>query len=312
MKFRRLSFVFIPALIILSGCVKILNEDLTSKEKRLVLNAAVGSDSVFTVNLSHTFNIFADESANNLPFIDGATVKLYENGNFIVKLENTGNGYYRYDGFFPVMGKEYTVTASYGGYKTIEAKTSIPQKVPIASFDTTTVTQSYDYGNQIIANIKYNDPPGVQNFYMLSCYVKNKSPEGEYVWYKNDLWVSETSKLLFDNDNGDILWSDKYSDGKEVTLDIGFAFWYPEGRNTTETDTLKYIFQFKSITKEFYTYLKSLNVYYETGGADDPFVEPVVIYSNVDNGYGILGGYSQDTAGFTLINVYGDRKGGGK
>jgi hypothetical protein len=227
-------------------------------------------------------------------------------------MENTKNGYYRHEGFFPQKGNEYKITASYDGYNTVEAKTGIPDEVPIISFDTSSVITYYEYGSdmEIHANIKYKDPPDVKNFYLLDCRVRNKSPEGEYFWYDNGLWIPETSQMLFDNDYGDILWSDEYSDGKEVTLDVGFMNLYIDGRNITELDTSHFVFCFKSITQEYYTYLKSLNIYYETGGSDNPFIEPVVIYSNVNEGYGILGGYNQDTATFDFIYDNGMKKGG--
>ncbi len=279
-----------------------------------MLNAAVGSDSVFTVNLSHTFNIFDDESTDNLPFVNGATVKLYEDGNFLFDLTGTDNGYYRHEGFYPQKGKEYTVTATYKGYEKIEASTIIPSEVPIISFDTSATFDYYEYGYdlKVHAVIKYKDPPGVRNFYVLSCRAYGMMFEETYGWYNQDLWVPETSKMLFDNDYGDILWNDEYTDGKEVTLDVGFLYWYMDELSTNETDTTRFVFYFKNITEDYYTYLKSVNIYYETGGADNPFVEPVVIFSNVENGYGILGGYGEDTARFDFIYDIGWKKGGAK
>jgi hypothetical protein len=69
----------------------------------------------------------------------------------------------------------------------------------------------------------------------------------------------------------------------------------PERHTVFISRFISFDFFFKSINHDYYTYLKSLNMYYETGGSEDPFAEPVVIFSNIENGYGIFGSYSTDT-----------------
>ena len=116
-------FIILLLALSLTGCVKIITGDLEAKDPKLVLNSAISTDSAITVNLSRTFNIFDDESDKNLPFIDGAQVSFFENGNHLFDLENLGYGYYAKPGFYPETGKEYSVEASYSGFTSIESKT---------------------------------------------------------------------------------------------------------------------------------------------------------------------------------------------
>ncbi len=302
--------------IMLTGCVKILNDELKTKETKMVLNAAIAPDSVFTVNVSRTFNIFEDESADNLPFIDSANVLLYEDDQFLFQLQNTGYGFYKHPGFYPQIGKQYRVTVSHGAWHDIESIASIPPKVPIVSLDTSSVFNSDEYGNnetQYIGEITYNDPPGVANYYQLSCVLYNYYNDSlVYVDPQSAVWPTDDNERFFDSQSGSsLLWSDKLTDGKQVTFKFIFLYAYAYNKMARENkQTFKFEFHLKSITKNYFTYLKSLGVYWETGGSENPFSEPVVIYSNVDNGYGILGAYSSDTISVSYTVSTGGGEGG--
>jgi hypothetical protein len=118
--------------------------------------------------------------------------------------------------------------------------------------------------------------------------------------------------MLFDNSYGSLLWSDKYTDGKDI--EIRFVYYYSYNYKkgiVANSDFIRFTFFLQSINQDYYTYLKSLNMYYESGGSEDPFSEPVVIFSNIENGYGIFGAYDTDTV-TTKIAIGNNRKGSAK
>ena len=45
------------------------------------------------------------------------------------------------------------------------------------------------------------------------------------------------------------------------------------------------------INKDYYNYIRSLNTY--ENAADNPFAEPVNLYTNVNNGYGLFTTYAR-------------------
>ncbi len=315
MKKILLSGLLVTAMLF-SGCVKILNDELKTKEVKMVLNAAISPDSMFTVNVSKTISIFDDESSENLPFIDSAKVQLFENGNYLFDLQNIGAGYYVDLLFYPRAGKEYRVNVSYDKFKPIEGKTTIPVVTPILNFDTLSNKNTDEYGGQhiqLIGEITYQDTPDKSNYYQLSCKVSYLDANNNIYTYDQAIWPTEENDRFFDGyNNGSLLWSDKITNGKEVSFKFVYydTYEYQKKSNRAE-ESARFVFYFKSISKEYYTYLKSMDVYFETGGGDNPFSEPVVIYSNVENGYGIIGGYSQDTTSIKLV-FSSDGEGGGK
>jgi len=307
-------YIIVLALLPFFGCVKVLNEDLKAKETKLVLNALINPDSSLKINLSRTFNVFDDESSNNLPFVNHAKVSLYESNHYLFNLNSDGNGYYSKPDFFPLPHTQYQIKASVESYKNIEAQVVIPYKVPIISFDTSSLVFIDEYNQKFVQHkgeISYKDPEEENNYYQLICYIRAAyGPDGEKKWQEHSIYVEENSDILFDHSYGRLLWNDKYTNGREVKFRFNYFDVYTYKKQTQEQDTLQFVFSLQSVDKDYYIYLKTLSLYQETSGGNDPFMEPVVIHSNVEDGYGILAGFQQDTITSALIinQEYGGEK----
>jgi len=306
--------IFLLIWFSLAGCTKILNDDLKKKEPKLVVNSAITSDSLFSVNISRSFHVLENESSNNLPFLNNATVRVSENGNYLFDLENAENGNYAKQGFYPETGKEYKIEVSCKDFKSVVSKAIIPEKVPILDFDTsffhTSDEESGDFYYYYTGKLKYKDPPGIVNQYLLTGMMSYKTETGDTVWEKAWVWPVEDAELFTLPLHGEIFWDDKYTDGKEVTINFNFYnyyTYYPD-EDLPDADTVFFTFYLKTINTDYYRYLNSLEKYfYDTYEGTDPFTEPVVIYSNVKEGYGIFTGYASDTTHTKVLNY---RKGG--
>lgn len=79
--------------------------------------------------------------------------------------------------------------------------------------------------------------------------------------------------------------------------------YYTNYTNTlfTSSDTTKINMVILKISKEIYNLITSYQAYEETGGIYNPFMEPVNIYSNIDNGQGIVGGIAASKQIFTIF-----------
>jgi len=104
-----------------------------------------------------------------------------------------------------------------------------------------------------------------------------------------------------------IIFDDAVFNGKKHLLKI-----YSEDIRVAKSDLSKkdvpvYIY-FRSINKELYNYYLSMKKYNEV--QDNPFSEPVNVYSNIKNGYGIFGGSAMtlDSVVLKLDEVFGNKK----
>ncbi|MFT6867249.1 MAG: hypothetical protein ACJA08_002089 [Cyclobacteriaceae bacterium] len=55
-------------------------------------------------------------------------------------------------------------------------------------------------------------------------------------------------------------------------------------------DTIIYDFHIKKVSEEYYKYEQTSQLQFDIGG--DPFSQPVPVFNNIENGFGIFAGYN--------------------
>ena len=283
----------------ISSCTKILDEELTQPDPKLVVNGVINPDSSIKINLSKSVPIFANESSVHLPFVEAAAVKLFQDQQFLFNLQEDAQGYYSNPDFMPSLNHTYSIEVEKSGFTPVHAEAKIPLPVLITSFDTTLVLDNYEdyFDIHMECNLKYNDPPGITNYYRLECFYILSDEQGQEYVNRQYLYVDENDSYLFDKTDEYLLWNDVLTNGDEVNIKFNIYLDYFE----TDTTGITYVVMLNSVSEDFYKYDKTRSIYNESGGSDNPFSEPVVIYTNIENGRGIFGAYSSDTASFNYI-----------
>lgn len=298
-------FCILIAGIMISSCEKILDVDLPDSDRRIVINSIFNTDSVFEVNLSKSLHVLDN---NQMLFLPGASMKLYENDVFIDSLIYIENGNYTTDDFFPSAGKKYRLEVDYLGLNHASAENSIPDDIEILSVDTMSVKRNDE--NKIKCTLKFKDPSG-SNYYVLKAYryfrydnyeLGTTDSSFSYIYIDSDDPVIDTDGGLM----GEIIFTDELFNDKEYNLYLYISEWDVCNYDMSSDSAYVY-FQLRSVSPEYFYYTKSLNQYYNTHG--NPFSEPVQVYSNVKNGFGIFAGFSNSTrmmifSGYTSDDYY--------
>ncbi|MCF8369055.1 MAG: DUF4249 domain-containing protein [Bacteroidales bacterium] len=295
-------FLAILIALIVTSCVKELDDELPKPDPRLVVNGILNPDSSVRVNISRSFDIFQNENINNSPFISIATVKFYENSSFISELNYIEEGEYVLKGFFPDKNKTYKLTAEAEGFDAVDVEINIPETVLITGFDTLSRSDNDPYyeTTSLRGILHYTDPVEEDNYYMLECYVEYYDEFQDTLSYRQYIYVDDIDDYRYTNANGTLLWDDQFINGNETTVEFTFMEFgnYYEGNPNYETFTFKFLL--KSVNRDYFLYEKTRNLYLESGGSENPFSEPVIIYTNIHNGYGIFGAESASSVNFTL------------
>ena len=298
--------IFITLIVSLLSCRKVIDVKLPTKDGKIVINSFFNDKEQLTINISNSLHIL---DTMDIKFLDEAEVNVFENNAFKEKLTNIGYGNFIAKTFTPSKEFTYKVYAKYGDLKQAYSENIIPNPIKIISVDTSTVyvtgTNGMYQGNggggsypQYQLKIKFKDPENIRNYYSLKIYLKN-----QYYYYKNtsDTKYFDYSTVYFtSNDlvietfnNGEsALFSDDFLNGKEYNLLINI-----DKYNFSFTDN-HVLIELNSVSKDYYLYNKSYSLYQSVKG--DPFSEPVQVYNNIVNGYGIFAGYSSDTLGIDL------------
>ncbi len=273
---KYLYFVIIPIAFI--SCEKYIDMKIPDKGRKPVVNCMFYNDSVFTVQVFES-RFILDES--NYEPVNNAIVTIIENETTIDTLHYNYQGYYNKLNFTAQYGKNYKIAVTYNG-QTAESYGNIPAKQPITNIDTITIPSQN--GDLFRFDIKIDDPANETNYYLLKIAKLNVD------YYNNnmqDIWASSSDPSLAEQFHGTFIIKDNLFNGKTKTfpLDIDYNNLY-----SSNSDSIKFYISLYSISKDFYLYAVTSQAQSNNNGS--PFSEPIMVYNNIKNGYGIFAGAS--------------------
>jgi len=267
------------------SCEKeVTNIELPEAEPKLVVGCFLSPDNSYTsVTVSTSVPIFGQNNngSSSSSYIENATVVLSDGINSCQLVYD--NFFMRYEvnsSIFPIIsGKTYTLSVTASGYKNVFASCTVPQsKVATAS---ATINQNNSSGySSTSMKIKWTDIVGENNYYRTSIkYIGvdlnniTDTIYQQYISYNNPVFTDKN------NDGGELYSSFEY------LSNIGDNVYFS---SSTGNYTLKgYEIEIANIESNYYLYQKTLNSY----AGDNPFAEPSLIYSNIQNGLGVMGAY---------------------
>lgn len=281
------------------GCEKIIDIDIPDSERKIVVNGIISEDQTLAVNLSKSLTVLEPDA---FVYLNGADVNLFNGAVMIGRLVADTAGQYSLPGFKPLTGLTYRLTVDFPGLKSVEATTTVPEMVPITSWDTIMTVSEWGYKAYRL-KVVFNDPETVPNYYGLSVYVTYKEidyltmePTGQlitrlvYISSDSDVFLKDESH----NFGGKIFFDDLLFDGQAKTTEVGlydYMFYEP--------DTVQVEIHLEQLDPSYYKYVVSNEAY--QSAHSNPFAEPVQVYTNVSGGFGIFSSYSFASKSFTLI-----------
>ena len=295
-------FLFVSFFIISCDMETVIDLDIPPHESVLVLNGLLDTDTNAQVIVSHSVGAFS----NTVPsFINNASVLLYKDNQIITSLlpditnlvyvhytddnYNTDSlqMYYYKSDYIPEKDATYRVEVNHSDYTSISAETYIPDDIILYNIDVDTTSNEEKIG----FTFSFDDNANQQNYYQLRLY---GSCEKNYE--KDDEW-DRAYLVMMSNDPsfpGDIPWegytfigdevifTDDLFNGqsKTITLDVEAKFEY------ADCDTV--IIEFSTFSDDTYSYYNSLGNHSEKGELGIFGGEVIPVYSNVENGLGVL------------------------
>jgi hypothetical protein len=277
--------LFISLVLIISSCDKDITIDLPEESDKLVLNLLMNKDSVLIGRVT-----FSDQ-VNNPPQmsnIRNAVVNLYENGTFretLTSYDTFGLTFYR-GNTRPQAGATYRVTAAASGYTEVSGSDHIPDTVKISEMRMT-VAQLNTSKSKTTISIQLHDDAAIQNYYRIRIYQVSEWVNG------NGTRAQQKSLVLFETD--DTEWEVFGAKSREEFYTTDALFNGRSPRLTFRANTFgqfkKMIIEVSSLTYSSYNYLNSTYMALEKN--DDVLSEKVIVYNNIENGLGIVGGVAQ-------------------
>ncbi len=269
----------------ITSCEKTFDIPIPEESDKMVLNLIMNRDSAMMgrVTLSGRMN-----GPQHMREIFNATVNLYENGNFKETLTSYlvfGRPYYR-SKTIPKSGATYRVTAAAPGYSEVSGADHIPDTVKVGELKMT-VAQLNSWQAKTSVSVQLHDDPAVQNYYRIRLYSINE--------YVNGNGNAERQKIpeYFEVEEANLSIFNDATSSSFYTTDALFNGRSPRFvfRINTGSEIKKMLVEITSLTHDSYNYLNSVHMAREKN--DDGFSEKVIVFNNIQNGLGIVGGVAQ-------------------
>jgi hypothetical protein len=274
-KYNLIYGIFISVLFLNSGCESDANVTVPSTERKLVVGGFLSpEDNEHQISLTLSEPLFSSD-----PFFNTTTAN--------VTISSEGNAYqasYDVDAaafvfnnsqFNIASGKNYHLKIVAENGKTVEADmTTVSDTMPsIEEFKINVDTiysewASYEYRYNLKLNWK--DIAGEKNYYRLTA---NR--------LVNYLGTTDTTIEPIYEYNSFTLKDDIGKDGQSLSA----TFKYNDYSLTNETVGFEIVLM--KIDVNYYNYYKTLNNY----AGEDPFAEPVILFSNIQNGLGVFSSF---------------------
>lgn len=270
--------------IFASSCEKEVDISIPAHEPLIVVNALFKSGDSMNVHISTSGHI----SEPLLQGLGAATVILYS-GNNTNNLLPGKNGWYS-SAQKAIEGGSYKLEVTYDSYKQVIATDYVPHPVSFGLANYIPQESVDDWGHIFSSiDVLITDNAAQTNYYEIEvrpgAKIRSVPNSGYNAGTKSNSMIIKNEGYTGEIFTKSLVFSDALFNGKTIALKIGFAY----NNNVDHT-----IVSLRSVSENYYRFKKSLYRYEENSYADIwNTSNPVGLYSNIENGFGIFAGYSE-------------------
>lgn len=285
------------AVLFFAGCEKDAEVRVPAHESRLVINGEHAQNDLFGVRIGRSVGINETIPQNATEWFNVADARVLLKQNDIIAdtlKYNSVNRRYEGTKVRAAIGNTYTIVATAPGLGQAEGSSYLPALVEPSQALLRRKVRTDEYGAPVDeVTITFKDDPTTQNYYLI----RIKGARGEYVLCasSNDKDVERpvsgdpfnTNECLYGNR---LLLSDRNFNGSTKTILFNIISVELDEFIDSQGRRLKPTIELLHITPDYFRYLKSLAA--NDNAEDNPFAEPVNVFTNIKNGYGIFTTYA--------------------
>lgn len=237
-----------------------------------------------SIRISKSMSLFdtTDDAVSN------AEILLYSDNVLSDTLFFEQNGIYSSNNIFPKENVNYKLKVNSPGFNEISSESSLPYKIFPHNIEKKE-NVAYDNDGNLYSQlfVSFYDLPDYNNYYEIvlleSFNIEGATITIPLVVFSNDEVLLNEGDMNYYSTY--LPFSDELINGKEYELCLNY---YPPA-----VDNYKLIFHFRSVCEDYYLYKKTIIRHLNNQSSDiwDGLGEPVSMYSNVENGFGIFAGY---------------------
>lgn len=258
----------------LTACEERVNITLPYEGDKIVVNSLMQPDSVVYVRVTRSVpsNVYDDSGFEE---IGNAVVTMEQDGTVMSPLQQQvikGRTYFVTKEKVET-GKRYTVRASASGMTPVSANDTLP---PAPAAKDAAAQHS---SNRVRFSLQ--DRPGAKDYYRirLFAYGPDMQPDTMRAFRLDPAFNNNLIEVITNTGSTSLIMDDSRFDGKQVT----FVLETEHPINATHM-----MVEVSALTTDAYRYFRTANAQLNNNGV--LVTEPVIVFTNVSNGYGIVAG----------------------
>lgn len=286
---KPLSILFRTLFVIIffsTACEKTVDDiDLPEADKKLVLHSYIfpGCDTVI-VHLTSDIPYFSEDYSSGDHTIDNATVKFSDDNHEITLVYDDNEEHY-YGVLNNVItinsDKKYTIKASAPDFQPVKGTCRVPKTKPGEFYLTDHKIIDDVFGDDLLLEFEIHDNPNENNYYRMVYFEERINWQNDTSYVRDEyVWKDYFTAKIFD---------DKNKQGEVIKIKATV-------RDIKNEKNFRMMLL--SVDEHYYNYHDKINNY-EYGG---PFSEPTILYSNIENGLGVLGSYTKRYKDYKITN----------
>lgn len=275
-------------------------------EPKMVLNAELVPDRNIRVLLTENR---PTQNKNELTIIKDAMLEIRVNDTLIFPLVYSPNvtdsinhsGYYVAD-YRPNPMDKVSITAKHTSFPEVTATEYVPSQILLDEFTLLSHPLPSDKSSPAKVKISFIDSPGKDYYFMDIWYVyyEKKYDSLNAVFYYDETYYFGRDEYVEGLSFTETLWGNKMFDDRnfndqKVSFDVSIT----NPVKPKSGNKLYMTIEFRKLSESYYLYEKSFTL--SQSGIYDPFKEPIFVYSNIANGYGIMRSMTYDTKKISIL-----------
>ncbi|GAB5538202.1 MAG: hypothetical protein Salg2KO_03050 [Salibacteraceae bacterium] len=293
------------SLMTLYSCQTVVEIDLPERESELTVNSIINTENNIRVEVSASKGVL---EPGEIEQVDKAqvTVRGSDGTEATVRFRTSDplrmSDYYEVP-IIPLPNIQYSIRVESDGFETATSSTVVPNSTSIVRVDTAIGLVDGELTSQV--SLTFRDRADELNYYELKFYALLYVPDtiNGQVYYTpitQEIYAIPASlDDFFGQGDDELIFDDELFDGLEYTQRVNYYYEVPfVGQDTlqfTEGDVRNFlstylVSELRTLSFDYYQFQSTYNVYRFSSG--DPFAQPVQVYTNIDNGFGIFGGFS--------------------
>lgn len=302
----RYFFLILISATFLFSCQKALEIDYPDIEPKLVVNCLFTTDSLFKLQLSRT----SSYNDTLIVYVTDAKCEIWKNNSVSDILQYSDSGFYT-GSTKPDENVIYTLKISHSKYGNVQAKSSCPEKAIIDTvydkMNVYPVEGDINMDNLMYSAlyIDFEDKLVIPQYYFINLKYRYSSVYYPEKWgYRYLTSYDEIIKKeqILEYEPEFLVFSNNLFTNPTINLEVLFIHNVGSGKknmNNNKGNNYPHqtLYKFGTISEDYYLYLKSL-IKHKYNQFNDVFLQmgdPVQMYTNIENGYGIFAGYNYDT-----------------